>query len=120
MQSSYIIIIKKIYARECKILDSGGSIIGSVRAKEDKGTVYIGKLVIHPQHRHHGYGTRLLEEIEQYCPEKRYELFTSIRSKENIRLYQRMGYRTNTYKNHQRAAELINNNATNQNLNRRK
>lgn len=101
--------------------------------------------MIHPQHRHHGYGTRLLEEIEQYCPEKRYELFTSIRSKENIRLYQRMGYktfkhkvindklqfvyfenvqisvyRTNTYKNHQRAAELINNNATNQNLNRRK
>lgn len=80
------------------MLDSGGSIIGSVRAKEDKGTVYIGKLMIHPQHRHHGYGTRLLEEIEQYCPEKRYELFICIRSKENIRLYQRMGYKTFKHK----------------------
>ncbi len=28
------------------MLDSGGSIIGSVRAKEDRGTVYIGKYTI--------------------------------------------------------------------------
>ena len=76
-----------------KMIDKSGNIIGSVRAKEDKGTVYIGKLMVHPQHRHHGYGTTLLAEIEQYFPKKRYELFTSTRSKDNIRLYQRMGYK---------------------------
>lgn len=76
-----------------KMLDNSGHIIGSVRAKEDKGTVYIGKLMVHPQHRRHGYGTRLLKEIERYFPDKRYELFTSTRSKDNIRLYQKSGYK---------------------------
>lgn len=76
-----------------KMLDDAGSIIGSVRAKADKETVYIGKLMVHPQHRHRGYGTRLLNEIERYFPEKRYELFTSTRSKENIQLYRKSGYK---------------------------
>lgn len=76
-----------------KMLDNRGHIIGSVRAKEEKGTVYIGKLMVHPQHRRHGYGTRLLNEIERYFPEKRYELFTSTRSIDNIRLYQKSGYK---------------------------
>ncbi len=40
-----------------------------------------------------GYGTRLLAEIEHYFPQKRYELFTSTRSKDNICLYQNMGYK---------------------------
>ena len=40
-----------------------------------------------------GYGTQLLEAIEKSFPERRYELFTSTRSKENIRLYQKAGYR---------------------------
>lgn len=81
-----------------KILDNSGNIIGSVRAKEDKGTVYIGKLMVHPQHRRHGYGTRLLNEIERYFPEKRYELFTSTRSIDNIRLYQKSGYKVFKHK----------------------
>lgn len=81
-----------------KMLDDGGSIIGSVRAKADKETVYIVKLMVHPQHRHRGYGTRLLNEIERYFPEKRYELFTSTRSKENIKLYQNSGYKIFNHK----------------------
>ena len=67
-------------------------IIGSVRAKEQNGTVYIGKLMVHPDYRCKGYGSKLLAEIESYFPKKRYELFTSTRSKDNIRLYQKMGY----------------------------
>ena len=67
-------------------------IIGSVRAKEQNGTVYIGKLMVHPDHRRRGYGSQLLSEIESYFPDKRYELFTSTRSIDNIRLYQKMGY----------------------------
>jgi GNAT superfamily N-acetyltransferase len=53
-----------------KMLDDNGAIIGSVRAKEQNGTVYIGKLMVHPDHRGHGYGTKLLKEIELYFPKK--------------------------------------------------
>ncbi|WP_303838793.1 GNAT family N-acetyltransferase [Ruminococcus flavefaciens] len=75
-----------------KMLDDNNTIIGSVRARESDGTVYIGKLMVHPDHRHKGYGTRLLSEIEKCFPDKRYELFTSTRSLDNIRLYQKLGY----------------------------
>ncbi|SHM14207.1 GNAT family N-acetyltransferase [Ruminococcus flavefaciens] len=76
-----------------KMVGDDGSIIGSVRAREQDGTVYIGKLMVHPDHRNKGLGTRLLAEIEKCFPNKRYELFTSTRSKDNIRLYEKNGYR---------------------------
>lgn len=75
-----------------KMLDENGKIIGSVRAFEHEGTVYIGKLMIHPDQRLKGFGTMLLNEIENCFPQKRYELFTSTRSKDNIKLYQKLGY----------------------------
>lgn len=67
-------------------------IIGSVRAVEKGDTVYIGKLMVHPDFRRKGFGTKLLSEIESRFPDKRYELFTSTKSTDNIRLYQRSGY----------------------------
>jgi ribosomal protein S18 acetylase RimI-like enzyme len=73
-------------------MTDNNTIIGSVRAKESEGTVYIGKLMVHPNHRHKGYGSMLLSEIEKCFPDKRYELFTSTRSLDNIRLYQKLGY----------------------------
>ncbi len=76
-----------------KMTDGSGVIIGSVRAKEKDGTVYIGKLMVRPDHQKKGYGKRLLLEAEKYYPGKRYELFTSTRSKDNIRLYESAGYR---------------------------
>lgn len=76
-----------------KMVNDENTIIGSVRAKEVKETVYIGKLMVHPNYRHNGYGTRLIKEIEEYFPNNRYELFTSTRSKDNIRLYQGLGYK---------------------------
>lgn len=75
-----------------KMVDDKNTIIGSVRAQERDGTVYIGKLMVHPDHRNKGYGTRLLTEIEKCFPDKRYELFTSTRSLDNIRMYQKLGY----------------------------
>ena len=69
-----------------------GKIIGSVRAAEKDGTVYIGKLMVHPDYQCKGLGSKLLTEIERCYPDKRYELFTSTRSRENIRLYLKMGY----------------------------
>lgn len=76
-----------------KMVNDENTIIGSVRAKEANGTAYIGKLMVHPNYRHNGYGTRLIKKIEEYFPNKRYELFTSTRSKDNIRLYQSLGYK---------------------------
>ena len=69
-----------------------GRIIGSVRAREQDGTVYIGKLMVHPDYQRRGYGSQLLADIEACFPGMRYELFTSTRSTDNLRLYQKCGY----------------------------
>ena len=76
-----------------KMVSENNTIIGSVRAREKNGTVYIGKLMVHPDYRGCGCGTRLLSEIEKLFPGKRYELFTSTKSEKNIHLYQKNGYR---------------------------
>ena len=76
-----------------KAVDDGGIIIGSVRAYQDGGTVYIGKLMVHPSKQGQGIGTQLLLEMEKQYPNQRYELFTSTRSEKNIALYQKLGYK---------------------------
>lgn len=76
-----------------KVLDEGKNIIGSVRAYCDGGTVYIGKLMVHPSKQGQGIGTQLLLEMEKQYPKKRYELFTSTRSEKNIALYEKLGYK---------------------------
>ena len=68
-------------------------IIGSIRAWETEDAVHVGKLMVHPDYRHCGYGTKLLNEIESYFSQKRFVLFTSTRSINNLRMYQRMGYK---------------------------
>ena len=75
-----------------KMITEDGRIIGSVRAHEKGGTAYIGKLMVHPDLRGRGLGSALLSEIERYYKGSRYELFTSTRSKDNIRMYQKAGY----------------------------
>ena len=76
-----------------KAVGDGGVIIGSVRAFCDSGTVYIGKLMVHPSKQGQGIGTQLLLEMEKKYPNQRYELFTSTRSEKNIALYQKLGYK---------------------------
>ena len=76
-----------------KALDDIGVIIGSVRAYQENGTVYIGKMMVHPKMQRKGIGTKLLLEIEREYPNQRYELFTSTKSISNIRLYERLGYK---------------------------
>ncbi len=75
-----------------KAVDETDIIIGSVRAHFDKGTVFIGKLMVHPEKQRQGIGTQLLLAIENEYPKQRYELFTSSKSKKNIELYERLGY----------------------------
>ena len=76
-----------------KAVDDRGVIIGSVRAYEDGGTVYIGKLMVHPSKQGQGIGTKLLLAMEKQYPNQRYELFTSTRSEKNIALYRKLGYK---------------------------
>ena len=71
-----------------------GEIIGSVRARSDRETCYIGRLVVHPNFQRMGIGSRLVHDIEDlYKHARRYELFTGYLSDNNIRLYQKLGYR---------------------------
>jgi len=76
-----------------KVVDDSGAIIGSVRACEENGTIYIGKLMVHPKMQKQGIGTQLLLAMENEFPNHRYELFTSTKSISNIRLYERLGYK---------------------------
>ena len=75
-----------------KAFDENNVINGSVRGYCDNKTLYIGKLMVHPNRQRQGIGTKLLLDIEKRFPDHRYELFTSTRSEKNIALYKRLGY----------------------------
>lgn len=69
-------------------------IVGSVRARVQQATGFIGRLIVHPDHQNRGIGTRLLLAIEQACPTAvRFELFTGHKSVRNLYLYHKVGYR---------------------------
>lgn len=76
-----------------KASDETGVIIGSIRGYCSGGTAFIGKLMVHPEKQNQGIGTKLLKYIEKEFPNQRYELFTSTRSRKNIILYERLGYK---------------------------
>jgi ribosomal protein S18 acetylase RimI-like enzyme len=72
----------------------GGKIVGSVRAFQKDGVCYIGRLIVHPDFRDQGIGTKLMNKIESvFNVSKRFELFTGYKSVRNIRFYQKLGYR---------------------------
>lgn len=76
-----------------KAVDGDQVIVGSVRAYSQNGTLYIGKLIVRPDLQGKGIGSRLLEAVERTAPGSRYELFTSVKSANNLRFYQRRGYK---------------------------
>ena len=69
------------------------TIIGSVRANNQDGTCYIGKLMVNPNHQNKGIGKMLMNAIEGLFPKSRYELFTGSKSEKNIALYEKLGYK---------------------------
>jgi ribosomal protein S18 acetylase RimI-like enzyme len=69
-------------------------IVGSVRALFKNDTVYIGKLIVHPDAQNKGLGRKLMLHIEDiYASAKRFELFTAYASLKNLHLYHSLGYK---------------------------
>ena len=75
-----------------------GELAGSVRAYKESGTCYLEKLIVRPSLQGKGIGTKLMQAIEKHYAGRvqRYQLSTVHKSKENICLYEHLGY--NTYK----------------------
>jgi GNAT superfamily N-acetyltransferase len=76
-----------------KGVNEDNKIIGSVRGYVESNTLYIGKLIVHPDYQKKGYGKQLLAAIEQRYPRLRYELFTSSKSTYNLCFYESQGYK---------------------------
>lgn len=82
--------------QSCVILKAGiaGEIVGSVRAHLNGTTCEIGRLSVSPEHQKRGIGTALLRACETAFPEAAAcELFTGSQSTDNLRLYEKLGYR---------------------------
>jgi len=74
-------------------IESGGEIIGSIRAFAQGGICLVGKLIVSPRHQNRGLGTALLRDVESRFPEaEAFELFTGARSAKNLHLYRKLGY----------------------------
>jgi ribosomal protein S18 acetylase RimI-like enzyme len=71
---------------------SGGKMVGTVRAHEEHGICYIGRLAVHPDRQNLGIGTALMKAIEGYYRPERFELFVGSKSNKNIYLYRKLGY----------------------------
>jgi len=80
-------IILKLFDEE------NNKIIGSIRAYEENGRVYIGKVIVHPDYQNKGFGAKLLKTIETFYENKTFELFTSSKSERNLYLYKKIGYK---------------------------
>lgn len=70
------------------------TIVGSVRARQQAGSAYIGRLVIHPLYQTLGIGHQLLRAIEERFPGvQRFETFTGHKSRRRIHFLETQGYR---------------------------
>ncbi|WP_059103159.1 GNAT family N-acetyltransferase [Shouchella shacheensis] len=69
-----------------------GVIVGSVRARQEGDTCYVGKLMVHPDKRNSGIGRKLMHAIEGMFEGVRFELFTGSESSKNIAFYESLGY----------------------------
>lgn len=71
-----------------------GRIVGSVNGFMKDGRCHIGRLMVHPDLQGRGIGSGLMAAIERrFADAQAWELFTGELSVENIRLYERLGYR---------------------------
>ena len=92
-QQIFLKALKKGEEEEEEGGDQTMTIVGSVRAYLERGTAYIGRLIVKPEYQSKGIGTKLMQAIEQQFKfANRYELFTGHKSTRNLHLYQKLGY----------------------------
>jgi ribosomal protein S18 acetylase RimI-like enzyme len=71
-----------------------GQIVASVRGFSDNDTCFIGKLIVKTDFQNMGLGHKMMDSIESvYKDCKRFELFTGFKSKKNLNLYDKLGYK---------------------------
>jgi tRNA (guanine37-N1)-methyltransferase len=77
------------------VLRREGRLIGAARARREGEAWDIGRLMVAPDLQGQGLGRLLLAEIERAAPDDvtTYSLFTGARSRRNLRMYKRAGYR---------------------------
>jgi len=83
-------------------------VVGSIRATLDCDSCYIGRLSIHPDYQNKGIGTALIDIVEStfdHCV--RFELFTGHKSENNIRLYERLGYKIFKTEKHDENTNIV-------------
>ena len=74
-------------------ITGNGKIIGSVRANMNNGVCFVRKLIVDPEFQNRGYGAELMKAIQGECRGcSRFELFTGYKSKNNIHLYEKLGF----------------------------
>jgi pyrroline-5-carboxylate reductase/ribosomal protein S18 acetylase RimI-like enzyme len=68
-------------------------IVGSVRARMNDETCYIGRLIVEPIFQQKGHGSSLMKSIEaRFSQAREFELFTGENSPEDILFYSKRGY----------------------------
>ena len=77
-----------------KLLNDTGDIIASIRFKIYDDMIEIGRLMTHPDYRLQGFAQKLLEVVDEMYPDLVKELYTCTKSWTNIRLYEKMGYKS--------------------------
>jgi GNAT superfamily N-acetyltransferase len=71
----------------------GSLLAGSARGYLAGGTVYIGRVIVHPDHWRKGFGRLILQAVENHFNgAARAELFTGSKSLDNVRFYSGCGY----------------------------
>jgi ribosomal protein S18 acetylase RimI-like enzyme len=84
-------LLKQIFLKA--VIENKTTIVGSVRAYQQKDTGFIGRLAVRPDYQNKGIGAKLMISIEEiFESAKRFELFTDHKSIKNIYLYQKLGY----------------------------
>lgn len=70
------------------------TIVGAVRAYQDQDSCYAGRLIVNPLYQNMGIGKKLMHAVEQeFVAAKRFEVFTSHKSRRNIFFYEKLGYK---------------------------
>jgi GNAT superfamily N-acetyltransferase len=69
-------------------------IIASVRGYAERGTCYIGRLIVRKDYQNNGIGKTMLNTIESMFKNcSRFELFTGFKSYKNLHIYNKLGYK---------------------------